>query len=42
MKIMCSYAVEMKHINKLFCDTIRIYNDAVSFCVKAFEDHWDV
>ena len=42
MKIMCSYAVEIKHINRLFRDTIKIYNDAVSFCVKAFEDHWDV
>ena len=42
MKIICSYAVEIKHINKLFRDTIKIYNDAVSFCVKAFEDHWDV
>ena len=42
MKIMCSYAVEMKHINRLFRDTIKIYNDAVSFCVKVFEENWGV
>ena len=37
MKIICSYAVEIKHINKLFRDTIKIYSDAVSFCVKALK-----
>lgn len=37
MKLTSSYAVEIKHINKLFRQTIKIYNDAISFCVKAFE-----
>jgi hypothetical protein len=42
MKLTSSYAVEIKYINKLFRQTIKIYNDAISFCVEAFEEHWDV
>lgn len=42
MKLVSSYAVEIKHINKMFRGTIKIYNDAISFCVKAFEEHWEV
>lgn len=42
MKLTSSYAVEIKHISKLFRQTIKIYNDAISFCVKAFEEHWGV
>ena len=40
MKIISSYAVEIKHINKLFRQTIKIYNDAITFCVKIFEENW--
>lgn len=40
MKIISSYAVEIKHINKLFRQTIKIYNDAVAFCVRVFEENW--
>lgn len=42
MKIISSYAVEIKHINKLFRQTIIIYNDAISFCIKVFEENWEV
>lgn len=42
MKLTSSYAVEIKHINKMFRDTIKIYHVAISFCIKAFEKHWDV
>lgn len=42
MKIVSSYAIEMKHIDKLFRQTIKIYHDAISFCVKALEENWDV
>lgn len=42
MKLVSSYAVEIKHINKLFRQTIKIYKDAISFCIKAFEEHWEV
>ena len=42
MKLTSSYAIEIKHINKLFRQTVKIYHDAISFCIKAFEEHWDV
>lgn len=42
MKLVSSYAVEIKHINKLFRQTIKIHKDAISFCIKAFEGHWEV
>lgn len=42
MKVISSYAVEIKHVNKMFRDTIKIYNDAISFCVDVFEDNWEV
>ena len=42
MKLVSSYAVEIKHINKSFRQTIKIYNDAISFCIKAFEENWEV
>ena len=40
MKLTSSYAVEIKHIDKLFRQTIKIYNDAITFCIKVFEDNW--
>ena len=40
MKLVSSYAIEIKHINKLFRQTIKIYNDAITFCVKVFEENW--
>lgn len=40
MKLTSSYAIEIKHINKLFRQTIKIYNDAITFCIKAFEENW--
>lgn len=42
MKLTSSYTIEIKHVNKLFRQTIKIYNDTISFCVKAFEEHWEV
>ena len=40
MKITTSYAVEIKHIDKLFRNTNKIYSDAISFCIKIFEENW--
>jgi IS605 OrfB family transposase len=42
MKLVSSYAVEVRHTDKLFRRTIKIYKDAISFCIKAFEEHWEV
>lgn len=41
MKLTSSYAIEIRHVNKIFRNTIKIYNDAISFCVKVFEAHWN-
>ena len=40
MKVSYSYAVELKHVNKIFHDTVSIFRDAVSFCIDAFESEW--
>ena len=40
MKITSSYTVEIKNIKKLFNPTIKIFNQAVSFCIQAFESEW--
>ena len=40
MKLASSYAIEIKHIDKIFRQTVKIYNDAISFCVKVFEENW--
>lgn len=40
MKIVSSYAVEIKNISKLFRQTIKIYKNAVSFCIDVFEKEW--
>lgn len=40
MKIISSYAVELKHTSKIFYPTIKIYQRAVSFCVSVFDSEW--
>lgn len=40
MKCEYSYAVELRHVNKIFHDTVSIFRDAVSFCIDAFESEW--
>ena len=40
MKTTSSYAVELKHISKIFYPTIKIYQRAVSFCVSTFDREW--
>lgn len=40
MECKYSYSVELKHANKIFRDTVRIFKDAVSFCILAFESEW--
>lgn len=41
MKITSSYAIEIKHIQKLFNSTIAIYNNAISYCILNLEKDWD-
>lgn len=41
MKIVSSYGVEIKQLNKSLMSTIAIYNEAITFCVEIFENEWD-
>ena len=43
MKIISSYGVEVrnKDRNKIFLQTIDIYNKAVTFCIETFEAEWE-
>lgn len=40
MKIISSYGIEIKHMNKIFRPTILIYNNAVTFCINVFYKEW--
>lgn len=41
MKVVSSYAVEIKHLNKIFQDTARIYRKALSFLIETYDKEWD-
>ena len=41
MKIATSYAIEIRHINKLFRQMNKIYNDAITYCITVFEKEWN-
>lgn len=41
MKIISSYGIEIKQMNKLFRTTVFIYNKAVTFCINVFEKEWE-
>ena len=40
MKITTSYAIEIRHIDKLFRQMNKIYNKAVSYCITVYEKEW--
>lgn len=40
MRTTSSYAVELRHVGKIFYPTIKIYKRAVSFCVSTFDSEW--
>lgn len=41
MKVTSSYAVEIKYIDKLFRDTVKIYRKALSFLIDVYEKEWE-
>lgn len=41
MRTNSSYAVELKNANRIFNQTVRIYQSAIKFCLSAFENEWD-
>ena len=40
MNIESSYAAEIFHADKIFRNTVKIYREAVSFCIDVFEREW--
>ena len=41
MNVTSSYAVEIKHFNQIFEDTVRIYRKALSFLIDVYDKEWD-
>lgn len=41
MKIISSYGIEIKNMNKIFFPTLNVYNDALTLCVEIFEKEWE-
>ena len=41
MKIFSSYSVKIKHYNRIFCDTVRLYRKAVDFFIEVCLADWD-
>ena len=42
MNIFSSYKVKIKHYNKIFENTVKIYRDAVSFFIDVCGKEWDI
>ena len=40
MKIVSSYGIEIKQLNKALLPTVAIYNNAITYCVEVFENEW--
>jgi IS605 OrfB family transposase len=40
MKIVSSYGIEIRNMNKIFMPTVAVYNNAISFCIDVFENEW--
>ena len=41
MKLTSSYTVELKHINKILNNTVKIYRKALAFLIDVFNSEWD-
>lgn len=41
MKLISSYAAQLKNLDFNIMDTVKIYREAVSFCIDAFNKEWD-
>lgn len=41
MKVVSSYAVEIKNLNRIFEDTVNIYRKALSFLIDVYDTEWD-
>ena len=41
MKLTSSYTVELKHINKILNNTVKIYREALAFLIDVFNSEWN-
>ena len=41
MKTITSYAVKIKHYNQIFNDTVKIYQQAVTFFIQVLDSEWE-
>lgn len=41
MKVISSYAVKIKHYNQIFNDTIKIYQQTVTFFIQVLDSEWE-
>ena len=41
MKLTSSYTIELKHINKILNDTVKIYREALVFLIDVFHSEWE-
>lgn len=41
MKIISSYAVKIKNYNQIFNDTVKIYQQAVTFFIQVLNSEWE-
>lgn len=41
-KQVSSYGIEIKHANRIFYTTVTLFNEAISFCIDAFEREWPI
>jgi len=41
MKIISSYEVKIKHYNHIFNDTIKLYQQAVTFFIQVLDSEWE-
>jgi IS605 OrfB family transposase len=41
MKVISSYAVKIKHYNQIFNDTVKIYQQAVTFFIQVLDSEWE-
>ena len=41
MKVISSYAVEIKNFNRIFQNTVRIYRKALSFLIDIYDKEWE-
>lgn len=42
MEITTTYSVKIKHFNAVFRDTVRMYQNAVDFCIRVCLAEWDI